>query len=135
MRGFRHQAGREPVPNVDCGVLDFDKTECCLSDSQHSALYVRPDHIQTTSAPPPPHPLTIFSRVVRVFVFFSQTRQLLYRHQRSLLFFPLLLITNLYPLDVLSSHDRATGNTSFSHHWSNHSICVRMYIHMGVYIF
>lgn len=50
MRGFCHWAGWEPERNVDCGVLEFDKTECCLSDSQLTALYLRPDHIQTPSA-------------------------------------------------------------------------------------
>lgn len=37
MRGFCHWAGWEPGSNVDCGVLEFDKTEHCLSDSQLTA--------------------------------------------------------------------------------------------------
>lgn len=50
MRGFYHWAGWEPEPNVDCGVLEFDKTDRCLSDSQLTALYLRLDHNQTPSS-------------------------------------------------------------------------------------
>lgn len=49
MRGFCHWAGYKPEPNVNCEVLDFDKTECCLSDTLLTALNLRPDHIQIPS--------------------------------------------------------------------------------------
>lgn len=61
MRGFCHRAGAEPTPNVDCGVLESDKTEQCSPRTQLPAPNLRPDHSQTPSAllpPPHTHPLT-----------------------------------------------------------------------------
>lgn len=56
MRGFCHRAGAEPEPNVDCGVLESDKTK----HTQLTAPNLRPDHSQTPSTllPPRPHSLT-----------------------------------------------------------------------------
>lgn len=60
MRGFCHQAGAEPEPNVDCGVLESDKTKQYWSRTQLTAPNLRPDHSQTPSTllPPRPHSLT-----------------------------------------------------------------------------
>lgn len=36
MRGFCHQAGRQPEPNVDCGVSEPDKTETLFGEESRS---------------------------------------------------------------------------------------------------
>lgn len=67
MKGSCHWAGWEPAANADCGVLEFDKTQQCLSDSPLTAPHLRPDHVQS--------PLQLPWLVSRVFPLFLPLRQ------------------------------------------------------------